>query len=100
MTDNVVRISKVWQAFTKFIRNQVINNGRCVDTQMIGLFFKDENDCVKYLPSVDYLEAGKFKLVNKSETVDGVGAGSALSSYAETYKAKLKVSRRPYELNL
>jgi len=33
-----------------------------VDTTLIGLFAKDENGDVIYMPSPDYLEAGKFKL--------------------------------------
>ena len=37
-------------------------NGRLVDTQLIGLFCKDANGDVVYMPSRDYLEAGKFKL--------------------------------------
>ena len=37
-------------------------NGRLVDTQLIGLFGKEANGDVFYMPSKDYLEAGKFKL--------------------------------------
>ena len=46
----------------KFVKNQVAINGRVVDTQLIGLFCKDASGDVIYMPSCEYLEAGKFKL--------------------------------------
>jgi hypothetical protein len=42
--------------------NQVTVNGRLVDTQLIGLFGKDAQGDVIYMPSREFLEAGKFKL--------------------------------------
>lgn len=62
MADTMGKATKVWQAFVKFIKNQVTVNGRLVDTQLIGLFCKDSNGDVLYMPSKDFLEAGKFKL--------------------------------------
>jgi len=62
MTENTAKALKVWYAFVKFVKNQVTVNGRLVDTQLIGLFGKDQNGDVLYMPSPDYLEAGKYKL--------------------------------------
>ena len=62
MADNVQRINKVWQAFIKFVKNQVVVNGRVVDTTLIGLFFNDSNRQISFMPSPDFLDAGKFKL--------------------------------------
>ena len=62
MAENTARALKVWQAFVKFVKNQVVVNGRVVDTQLIGLFCKDADGDVIYMPSCEYLEAGKFKL--------------------------------------
>ena len=61
MADNVQRINKVWQAFIKFVKNQ-LTNGRVVDTTLIGLFFNDTNRQISFMPSPDFLDAGKFKL--------------------------------------
>ena len=62
MTENIVKVVKIWQSFSKFIKTQVMTNNRLVDTQMIGLFGKDNNGDIFYLPSREFLEAGKFKL--------------------------------------
>ena len=62
MSENLAKALKVWYSFVKFVKNQVTVNGRMVDTTLIGLFGKDENGDVFYMPSPDYLEAGKFKL--------------------------------------
>ena len=62
MTENIVKVVKIWQSFSKFIKTQVMTNNRLVDTQMIGLFGKDSNGDIFYLPSREFLEAGKFKL--------------------------------------
>ena len=62
MDQNVQRINKVWQAFIKFVKNQVVCNGRVVDTTLIGLFFNDSRREVSFMPSPDFLDAGKFKL--------------------------------------
>ena len=62
MAENMAKVIKVWQAFVKFCKNQVTVNGRLVDTTIVGLFAKDANGDVMYMPSPDYLEAGKFKL--------------------------------------
>ena len=77
MADNLSKATKVWQAFVKFIKNQVTVNGRMVDTQLIGLFCKDQNGDVLYMPSRDYLEAGKFKLQRgQGSLVDRLGLNS------------------------
>ena len=62
MTENIANMVKIWQSFSKFIKNQVMTNGRLVDTQLIGLFGKDANGDAFYMPSREYLEAGKFRL--------------------------------------
>jgi hypothetical protein len=55
---NVKEITKVWYAFSKFIKNQCNSKMKTVDTQLIGIFLGDG----KFYPSPDYLEAGNFKL--------------------------------------
>ena len=62
MAENTAKVIKVWYSFVKFCKNQVTVNGRLVDTTIVGLFGKDANGDVIYMPSPDYLEAGKFKL--------------------------------------
>ena len=62
MHENVQRINKVWQAFVKFVKNQVSVNGRVVDTCLIGLFYNDAQRQIAFMPSPDFLDAGKFKL--------------------------------------
>lgn len=62
MAENTAKVIKVWYSFVKFIKNQVTVNGRLVDTTIIGLFGRDQNGDIMYMPSPDYLEAGKFKL--------------------------------------
>ena len=62
MAEHMGKVQKVWQAFVKFVKNQVTVNGRLVDTQIIGLFCKDQTGDVLFMPSREYLEAGKFKL--------------------------------------
>lgn len=46
---------------------------------------------MRYLPSVEYLEAGKFKFRQGDELVDGLRE-QAVSSYKQAYDAKLKVT--------
>ena len=71
------------------MKNQVSINGRLLDTTLIGLFCKDSNGDVIYMPSSDFLEAGKFKLqrgqgslVDKLALQDGA---NLLESYCEKY---------------
>lgn len=95
MADNVQRINKVWQAFVKFVKSQVVVNGRVVDTCLIGLFFNDSNRQITFMPSPDYLEAGKFKLQRgaKSFADDDQEEGpETKKSYEEKYRQKLQVS--------
>lgn len=80
MKENMTKVSKVWQAFVKFLRSQVLTNGKCVDTQLIGLFFKDETQILKYMPSIDYLEAGKFKFRQNDNLIDGLN-DDAVANY-------------------
>lgn len=37
---NLANCYRVWQAFEKFVDDQVVNKGRLVDTQLAGLFLK------------------------------------------------------------
>lgn len=100
MGENVARAVKVWYAFAKFVKNQVTVSGRLVDTDLIGLFLKDQaTGDIIYMPSRDYLEAGKFKLqrgrgapMNETLLTGGV---DLLDSYASLYNAKLQVSATP-----
>ena len=70
LKEHMEKVLKVWQSFVKFISSQVVNNNRCVDTQLIGLIFKDESKSVVYLPSADFLEEGRFKFKAGNESVD------------------------------
>ena len=97
MNDNANRVLKVWLSFCKFIKNQVTVNGRLVDTQLIGLFGKDAYGDVIYMPSPDYLEAGKFKLQRGSGSLIsklGLAEGSVglIDAYSAKYQEKLQVS--------
>ena len=93
MAESIAKTLKVWYSFVKFIKNQVNVNGRLVDTQLIGLFGMDTNGDVFYMPSRDYLEAGKFKLQR------GVGSlveklqldltGDFLEQYFAKYSEKI-----------
>ena len=72
-------------------------NGRLVDTQLIGLFGKDAYGDVLYMPSPDYLEAGKFKLQRGTGSLIskmGLSEGSVglLDAYRAKYQEKLQVS--------
>lgn len=91
MKDNIAKVMRVWHSFVKFVKNQVITNGRCVDTQLIGLIYRDEKQVVRYLPSVEYLEAGKFKFRQGEDLIDGLRE-QAVSSYCQKYEDKQKVS--------
>jgi hypothetical protein len=71
MKENIGKVHKVWQAFCKFVRGQVVTSGRAVDTQLFGLIFK-EQDHLMLLPSADYLEAGKFKFRQHNSEIDGI----------------------------
>ncbi len=67
MTQNLNNCFSVWQAFEKFVYNQVVCKNRTVDTLIIGIFTKNQLDQVVYLPNPDYLEVGKFKLQRNLE---------------------------------
>ena len=97
ISENASKVLKVWQAFVKFIKNQVTVNGRLVETQLIGLFGKDANGDIFYMPSCEYLEAGKFKLqrgqgslLSKLHLAEG--SPNLLDAYSEKYQEKLQVS--------
>ena len=60
--DNFRIIFRVFMAFTKLLRSQLCSKGKGVDTLYFGFLYKDEtSQKITYLPSKDYLEAGKFK---------------------------------------
>ena len=80
MAENTAKTLKVWYSFVKFVKNQVTVNGRLVDTQLIGLFGKDENGDVFYMPSREFLDAGKFRLQRGTGSLCsklGLGEGSS-----------------------
>ena len=96
MAENVQRINKVWQAFIKFVKNQ-LTNGRVVDTTLIGLFFNDTNRQISFMPSPDFLDAGKFKLQRGVKSyIDSYGdqeeTEETRKSYEDKYRQKLQVS--------
>ena len=41
MKVNLQKCHSVWQSFTKFIRGQVIDKSRVVDTVLVGVFHKN-----------------------------------------------------------
>ena len=103
MAENTAKVIKVWYSFVKFVKNQVTVNGRMVDTTLIGLFAKDENGDVIYLPSPDFLDAGKFKLQKGTDSVItklGLQEGTTdlLEHYSKAYQDKLQVSLGSYPL--
>ena len=92
MQENASRINKVWLAFVKFVKSQVIVNGRLVDTGLIGLFFNDSNRQVTYMPSPEFLDAGKFKLQRGAKSYtdgDREETDESRKSYEEAYRQKL-----------
>lgn len=58
---------------------------------MIGVFYRDKDHSLKYLPSVDFMEAGKFKFRQSDDVIDGLRS-EAIQTYKEQYEAKLTVS--------
>ena len=49
-------------ALSKFLSSQLDHKERGIDTLFIGVFIKDKDTkAIKYLPSKDFIEAGKFK---------------------------------------
>ena len=97
MAENTAKVLKVWYAFVKFCKNQITVNGRLVDTTLVGLFAKDANGDIMFLPSPDYLEAGKFKLQKGAGSVCqrlGLPDGSTdlMQLYQQAYNDKIQVS--------
>ena len=91
MLQNLQKVQKVWYAFVKHIKNQVTINGRLVDTQIIGLFYRDNHDHgnVVYKPSCEYLEAGKFKL-SKTSLNSETAANQSMEQYQASYDQLLQ----------
>jgi hypothetical protein len=73
---------KVWSAFTKFINKQCHENQKSVDTNLIGLFCAKSTGICFY-PSVDFVEAGRFK-ISKS-TRQEMANKSGCENYGEFY---------------
>ena len=96
MSENMAKAIKVWFSFVKFVKNQVTVNGRTVDTQLIGLFGQDANGDVVFMPSPDYLEAGKFKLQRGTgslvDRLQLAQASNLQDAYSAKYNQKLQVS--------
>ena len=88
MLENLQKVQKVWFSFVKFVKNQVTVNGRLVDTQLIGYFLRDNSDNgnVVFMPSHEYLEAGKFRLSKTQMGKESETAGDlSPDQYAELY---------------
>ena len=93
MLENLQKVQKVWFSFVKFVKNQVTVNGRLVDTQLIGYFLRDNTDGgnVVFMPSPEYLEAGKFRLSRTSTGRESETAGDlSPDQYSERYSQQLK----------
>ena len=94
MAENMAKCIKLWQAFVKFVKNQVQVNGRLVDTQLIGLFGKSQPEGdIFFMPSPDYLEAGKFKVQRGPGSLfEKLGLTETGNDYNAKYQEKLQVS--------
>jgi len=92
-TEHLQSCNKVWQSFEKFIFDQVCKKNRMVDTQLCGIFFKINSQAsVQFLPSPDYLEAGKFKISRHAKMVDTQNLNLNKLYYRESYDQLLAVS--------
>ena len=91
MLQNLQKVQKVWYAFVKFVKSQVTVNGRLLDTSIFGLFYKDNANSgnVVFMPSMEYLEAGKFKLSRTSPNNETVAATS-MAEYSAKYAEKIR----------
>ena len=64
-----------------------------VDTQLCGIFFKINSQAsVQFLPSPEYLEAGKFKISRHAKMVDTQNLNLNKLYYRESYDQLLAVS--------
>ena len=54
-------IYKCFSSFSKYLKTQIEDKNKSVDTQIMGVFIK-EDDQTRFYPTVQFLEAGKFKL--------------------------------------
>ena len=73
MVENLKKVTRVWSAFSKFLKSQVVDKQKTVDTNLIGIFTPQQDPSsalsgitsladVLFAPSPDFLEAGKFKV--------------------------------------
>ena len=60
-SQSMKQITKVWYAFSKFIKNQCEYKMKTVETNLIGAFVYDHAANCKFYPSPEYLEAGNFR---------------------------------------
>lgn len=93
MEQNLLMVSKVWQAFEKFLHKQVVTKGKVADTMIVGLFRK-HNDAVQFLPQPDYLDVGRFKLQKSLRGVKLTDSAVDGLLYKESYDNFMKVSWR------
>ena len=73
MTSNLAKVIRVWSAFSKFIKSQVTDKSKHVDTQTIGLFLSAKGQGnVQFMPLPTFMEAGKFRFAKGSEFNSGL----------------------------
>lgn len=65
-------------AFAKFVKTQVADKNKILDTGLIGIFMKVGDEQVCYFPSPEFLEAGKFRLLRETLREKGSGEYSGL----------------------
>ena len=97
MTQNLAKTIRVWSAFTKFIKSQVIEKSKAVDTQCIGLFVPGRGSAAAtFMPLPAFMEAGKFKFPKGSDLSSAlesqISGITVYEKYSETYNQRLNVS--------
>ena len=78
---------KIFSAYARQIFGQIDNAKKCVDTIYFGLLIVDSDGSktIKYYPSVDFLDAGKFKL---SKQLRNELTESKAKDYESLYEVK------------
>lgn len=84
---NLRTCTQVYNAFAKFLSSQVVQKGRTVNTNLIGIFAPDHI----FWPSPDFLKASKLK--QKSDV------SLSAETYDELYANQLKSEPKPLDLN-
>ena len=84
---NIRTCTQVYNAFAKFLSSQVVQKGRTVNTNLIGIFAPDH----VFWPSPDFLKASNLK--QRSDV------NLSPETYGELYLNQLKAEPKPLDLN-